>query len=101
MDQQSWETEQFELLTRVIDVSVCFVALRNGASLKIEYVHDHGETRPDPAIVIERGSRSWETMRTEQLYVSLGVILVLGVGSNVVLQYLAARFIPWRVERDQ
>jgi len=53
-----------ELLTRVIDVSVCFVALRNGASLKIEYVHDHGETRPDPAIVIERGSRSWETMRT-------------------------------------
>jgi diguanylate cyclase (GGDEF)-like protein/putative nucleotidyltransferase with HDIG domain len=53
-----------ELLTRVIDVSVCFVALRNGASLKIEYVHDHGQTRPDPAIVIERGSRSWETMRT-------------------------------------
>jgi NitT/TauT family transport system permease protein len=45
--------------------------------------------------------RAWETMRTEQLYVSLGVILVLGVGSNVVLQYLAARFIPWRVERDQ
>ena len=53
-----------ELLTRVIDVSVCFVAVRNGASLKIEYVHDHGTTRPDPAIVIQRGSRSWETMRT-------------------------------------
>jgi diguanylate cyclase (GGDEF)-like protein/putative nucleotidyltransferase with HDIG domain len=53
-----------ELLTRVIDVSVCFVALRNGSSLKIEYVHDHGATRPDPAIIIERGSRSWETMRT-------------------------------------
>jgi diguanylate cyclase (GGDEF)-like protein/putative nucleotidyltransferase with HDIG domain len=53
-----------ELLTRVIDVSVCFVALRNGAALRVEYVHDHGATRPDPAIVIERGGRSWETMRT-------------------------------------
>jgi diguanylate cyclase (GGDEF)-like protein/putative nucleotidyltransferase with HDIG domain len=53
-----------ELLTRVIDVSVCFVALRSGSALRIEYVHDHGATRPDPAIVIERGSRSWETMRT-------------------------------------
>jgi len=53
-----------ELLTRVIDVSVCFVALRSGAALKIEYVHDHGTMRPEPAIVIDRASRSWETMRT-------------------------------------
>jgi diguanylate cyclase (GGDEF)-like protein len=53
-----------ELLTRVIDVSVCFVALRSGAALKIEYVHDHGVTRPEPAILIDRASRSWETMRT-------------------------------------
>jgi diguanylate cyclase (GGDEF)-like protein/putative nucleotidyltransferase with HDIG domain len=53
-----------ELLTRVIDVSVCFIAVRSGAALRIEYVHDHGQTRPDPAIVIERGGRSWETLRT-------------------------------------
>jgi ABC-type nitrate/sulfonate/bicarbonate transport system permease component len=44
---------------------------------------------------------AWETMRTEQLYVSVGIILVLGVGSNIVLQRLATRFILWRVERDQ
>ncbi|HTW84590.1 MAG TPA: HD domain-containing phosphohydrolase [Candidatus Sulfotelmatobacter sp.] len=53
-----------ELLTRVIDVSVCFIAVRSGAALRIEYVHDHGQTRPDPAIVIERGGRSWETLRS-------------------------------------
>jgi diguanylate cyclase (GGDEF)-like protein/putative nucleotidyltransferase with HDIG domain len=53
-----------ELLTRVIDVSVCFIALRSGAQLRIEYVHDHGQTRPDPAIVLERGGRSWETLRS-------------------------------------
>lgn len=53
-----------QLLARVIDVSVCFVALRSGAALRIEYVHDHGVERPDPAILIERGSRSWETVRT-------------------------------------
>ncbi|HEY4442167.1 MAG TPA: HD domain-containing phosphohydrolase [Candidatus Elarobacter sp.] len=53
-----------ELLSRVIDVSVCFIALRHGSALRIEYVHDHGTPSPDPAIEIERGSRSWETMRT-------------------------------------
>ncbi|MEA2720681.1 MAG: hypothetical protein QOJ39_2545 [Candidatus Eremiobacteraeota bacterium] len=53
-----------ELLTREIDVSVCFVALRSGAALRIEYANDHGVTRPDPEIVIERGGRSWETLRT-------------------------------------
>ena len=54
-----------ELLTRVVEVSVCFIALRSGAALRIEYVHDHGQTRgPDPAIVIERGGRSWETLST-------------------------------------
>ena len=53
-----------ELLTRVIDVSVCFVALRSGAALRIEYANDHGVVRPAPEIVIERGGRSWETVRT-------------------------------------
>ena len=53
-----------ELLTRVIDVSVCFVALRSGAALRIEYANDHGVTRPSPKIVLERGGRSWDTLRT-------------------------------------
>ncbi|MBV8645641.1 MAG: diguanylate cyclase [Candidatus Eremiobacteraeota bacterium] len=53
-----------ELLTRLIDVSVCYVALRSGAALRVEYVNDHGVVRPDPQIVIERGGRSWETLRT-------------------------------------
>lgn len=53
-----------ELLTSMIEVSVCFVALRSGAVLKVEYVHDHGAMRPDPAIVLDRASRSWDTLRT-------------------------------------
>jgi diguanylate cyclase (GGDEF)-like protein/putative nucleotidyltransferase with HDIG domain len=56
--------ELCELLRRAIDVSVCFVALRNGAALRIEYVNDHGAVRPNPEIVLERGGRSWETLRT-------------------------------------
>ncbi len=53
-----------ELLVRTIDVSVCFVALRSGSTLTIEHVHDHGVTRPNPAIVIDRGSRSWDVLQT-------------------------------------
>jgi diguanylate cyclase (GGDEF)-like protein/putative nucleotidyltransferase with HDIG domain len=53
-----------DLLSRVIDVSVCFVALRSGAALRIDYAMDHGVTRADPDLVIERGGRSWETMRS-------------------------------------
>ena len=56
--------ELCELLRRAIDVSVCFIALRSGAALRIEYANDHGVVRPDPEIVIERGGRSWETLRT-------------------------------------
>ena len=53
-----------ELLTRLVDVSVCFIALRNGATLRVEYVYDHGRSRGDPAIVLERGGRSWETLHS-------------------------------------
>jgi diguanylate cyclase (GGDEF)-like protein/putative nucleotidyltransferase with HDIG domain len=53
-----------ELLTRMIDVSVCFVALRSGTALRVEYVNDHGAVRSKPEIVLERGGRSWETLRT-------------------------------------
>ncbi len=44
---------------------------------------------------------SWETMRTEQLYACLLVIVLLGVGSNIGLQVLARVLIPWRPERER
>jgi NitT/TauT family transport system permease protein len=40
--------------------------------------------------------RAWQTMRTEQVYVGLGVIVVLGVSSNFVFRRLAQRFMPWQ-----
>lgn len=45
--------------------------------------------------------RAWETMRTEQLYASLLVILLLGVGANAGLQALASTLIPWQSERQR
>jgi diguanylate cyclase (GGDEF)-like protein/putative nucleotidyltransferase with HDIG domain len=53
-----------ELLATLIDTSVCFVALRSGANLKVEYIHDHGVSRPNPALIVARDSRSWDTLRT-------------------------------------
>lgn len=44
---------------------------------------------------------SWETLRTEQLYVSLLAILILGVGGNAALQWAGARLAPWRQETDR
>jgi NitT/TauT family transport system permease protein len=41
-----------------------------------------------------------ETLRTEELYAMLGVICVIGIGLNFLLQQLAARFVPWQVERQ-
>ena len=42
---------------------------------------------------------AWQTLRTEELYVSLGVTALLGIGFNSLLQWLGRRFIPWQVER--
>jgi NitT/TauT family transport system permease protein len=44
--------------------------------------------------------RAWETMRVEQLYASLAVIVLLGVGSNLALGYLARRLAPWQQHRE-
>jgi len=43
---------------------------------------------------------AWQTLRTEELFASLIVIAALGIGFNLILQHLTARFVPWRVERE-
>jgi ABC-type nitrate/sulfonate/bicarbonate transport system permease component len=42
---------------------------------------------------------SWEIFRTEYVYVSLLVIGMLGVLSNLLLQYVSVRMLPWKAER--
>lgn len=41
---------------------------------------------------------SWETLRMADLYVSLLLIVLLGLGSNLLLQAIAARLMPWQME---
>lgn len=42
---------------------------------------------------------SWQTLRTEELYVSLGVIAALGLIFNFFLQRITVYSIPWQVEQ--
>jgi len=44
--------------------------------------------------------RAWETMRPEQIYASLVVIAVLGVGFNLTLRLLERRLVPWQSGRE-
>jgi ABC-type nitrate/sulfonate/bicarbonate transport system permease component len=44
---------------------------------------------------------AWETLRVEELYATIVVIAVLGIGFRVSLQYLARRWTPWQVERSE
>ena len=43
---------------------------------------------------------AWQTLRTEELFASLTVIAVLGIGFNLLLGQLTARLVPWHVERE-
>ena len=43
---------------------------------------------------------AWETLRTEDLYVTLIVIAALGISFNAVLQRLTGRLVPWQVEHE-
>ncbi len=43
---------------------------------------------------------SWQTMRIEDLYASLIVIAVLGIGLNLLLQYLSHQLVPWYSEKS-
>jgi diguanylate cyclase (GGDEF)-like protein len=54
-----------EMLARFVDASVCFVALRDGETLRMQYIHDHGQIRRDPPdIALDPESRSWLTLRS-------------------------------------
>lgn len=42
---------------------------------------------------------SWQTLRTEELYVALLVIVVLGISFNVLFHRLLRHLVPWQPER--
>lgn len=42
----------------------------------------------------------WETLRVTELYAALFVIALLGIGLNLLLETLARRFTPWRLDRE-
>lgn len=44
---------------------------------------------------------SWQVLRVEQLYATLFVIAILGVGLSAGLQWLARRLVPWMPEPDR
>jgi NitT/TauT family transport system permease protein len=44
--------------------------------------------------------RAWETLRIEQMYASLATIMLLGVGSNLVIQWLTSALVPWQRQRE-
>jgi ABC-type nitrate/sulfonate/bicarbonate transport system permease component len=44
---------------------------------------------------------SWQTLRIEELYASLIVIAVLGVGINLTLQFLTRRLAPWSIDETE
>jgi len=43
---------------------------------------------------------SWQTLRTEELYVSLGVTALLGILFNFLLQRLTVTLVPWQMEQN-
>lgn len=43
---------------------------------------------------------SWQTLRIEELYASLIVIGLLGLGINLSLQYISRHFVPWNDEQS-
>jgi len=44
---------------------------------------------------------SWEVLRTELLYATLAVIMMLGISFNAVVKFLSAVLVPWSVESRQ
>ncbi len=42
---------------------------------------------------------AWQTLRTEELYVSLGVASALGLTFNFLLQHIAVYLAPWQTEQ--
>jgi NitT/TauT family transport system permease protein len=44
---------------------------------------------------------AWQTMRTEEMYASLVVIILLGIAFNVLFHRLVLQLIPWQPERER
>jgi len=44
--------------------------------------------------------QSWETLRVQNIYATLVVIAVLGIGFNAAVQCLSRRLVPWQPERE-
>jgi NitT/TauT family transport system permease protein len=44
---------------------------------------------------------SWQTLRTEVLYVALLSAAVMGIGCHLLLEYLFRFLIPWQVEQEK
>ena len=43
--------------------------------------------------------RAWQTMRTEELYASLAIIMVLGMAFNLLVNGMSRWLMPWQAER--
>ncbi|MCX6033083.1 MAG: ABC transporter permease [Chloroflexi bacterium] len=43
---------------------------------------------------------AWQTMRLRQLYATLVVIALLGLGANFLIAKVTARLVPWQTERS-
>jgi len=43
---------------------------------------------------------AWQTLRVEDLYATVVVTALVGIGTGALLHYLAARLQPWQVERE-
>jgi ABC-type nitrate/sulfonate/bicarbonate transport system permease component len=43
---------------------------------------------------------AWETLRTEELYATLLVVVIFGIGMNFLLQSLVKRLAPWHAEQE-
>lgn len=44
--------------------------------------------------------QAWQTFRTEEIYAALAVISALGAGTNVVLDRLSKKLVPWAEEME-
>jgi NitT/TauT family transport system permease protein len=44
---------------------------------------------------------AWQTMRTEEMYASLVIIILLGISFNLLFHRLVLRLIPWQPERER
>jgi ABC-type nitrate/sulfonate/bicarbonate transport system permease component len=44
---------------------------------------------------------AWETFRVEELYVSIMVVAILGIGFNFLLQLISGRLVPWQPKRNR